>query len=96
MYSSIYKYYLNSGDHIECFMCQYSYRINAPLSTLQKHLRVKHGYSIRSPPTHDVYSRAIQRAKLTNLYKVMNRYKSFTRQVPLPPSRRITINELLN
>ncbi|KAJ9072291.1 hypothetical protein DSO57_1029138 [Entomophthora muscae] len=36
MHSSIYKYFLNCGDHIECFMCQYNYRNNAPLSTLPR------------------------------------------------------------
>ncbi|KAJ9059475.1 hypothetical protein DSO57_1002052 [Entomophthora muscae] len=74
MYSSIYKYFLNSGDHIECFMCQYNYRNDAPLSTLQKHLRVKHGYSIRCPPPKDVYERAIYRANLLYSYKHFNLY----------------------
>ncbi|KAJ9059479.1 hypothetical protein DSO57_1002056 [Entomophthora muscae] len=91
MHSSIYKYYLNSGDHIECFMCQYSYRSTAPISTLQKHLRAKHGYSIKCPPPKNVYESAIFKAKIVYSYKYINLYAP-----PLPPSRRITIEELLN
>ncbi|KAJ9081995.1 hypothetical protein DSO57_1008952 [Entomophthora muscae] len=95
MHSSIYRYYILREDYIECFMCQYSYHTSAPLSTLQKHMRVKHGYSIRCPPPRDVFEKAIHRAKLYNIYRQANQFKFQSSNKP-PPSRRITINELLN
>lgn len=47
--SAIYQYFPAKEDHIHCVVCKYAYRKDAPLSTLQKHLRVKHRFSIRRP-----------------------------------------------
>lgn len=63
MNSAIYQYYPLKGDQLTCVVCGYSYRKDAPLSTLQKHLRVKHQFSIRNPLSSDALDQAIQDAK---------------------------------
>lgn len=47
--SSIYQYFPDRGDFIFCIVCRYRYRKDCPLSTLRKHLRVKHSFSIKKP-----------------------------------------------
>lgn len=94
MISAIYKYYISSGDALDCFMCQHSYAATAPLSTLKKHLRVKHGYSIRRPPPPEVYERAIRRANLVKFYKYI---EAFGFNPPsLGASSRMSVEQLLN
>ncbi|KAJ9069826.1 hypothetical protein DSO57_1014708 [Entomophthora muscae] len=63
MLSAIYQYFPTKGSDIHCVVCNYKYRKDAPLSTLQKHLRVKHGFSIRSPLPPEELEKAIQEAK---------------------------------
>ncbi|KAJ9057222.1 hypothetical protein DSO57_1024752 [Entomophthora muscae] len=50
MPSKVYQYYPVKEDRLSCAVCSYPYALDAPLSTLKKHLRVKHGFSIRNPP----------------------------------------------
>ncbi|KAJ9081994.1 hypothetical protein DSO57_1008951 [Entomophthora muscae] len=63
MNSSIYKYFPLKGEQIHCIVCQYKYHKDAPLSTLQKHLRVKHRFSIRRPLSTTQLGVAIIEAK---------------------------------
>ncbi|KAJ9068479.1 hypothetical protein DSO57_1028209 [Entomophthora muscae] len=49
MPSSIYKYYPRKDGRLACIVCDYPYDMDAPLSTLKKHLRAKHNFSIRRP-----------------------------------------------
>ncbi|KAJ9068488.1 hypothetical protein DSO57_1027548 [Entomophthora muscae] len=51
MPSKIYKYYPVKEGRLACIVCDYPYALDAPLSTLKKHIRVKHNFSIRKPPT---------------------------------------------
>lgn len=53
MPSNVYLYYPVKKDLLSCIICGYPYALDAPLSTLKKHLRVKHGVSIRNPPTQE-------------------------------------------
>ncbi|KAJ9048862.1 hypothetical protein DSO57_1030397 [Entomophthora muscae] len=50
MPSKVYQYYPVKEERLSCIVCDYPYALDAPLSTLKKHLRVKHGFSIRNPP----------------------------------------------
>ncbi|KAJ9079158.1 hypothetical protein DSO57_1038401 [Entomophthora muscae] len=50
MPSKVYQYYPIKEDRLTCVVCSYPYALDAPLSTLKKHLLVKHGFSIRNPP----------------------------------------------
>lgn len=50
MPSKVYLYYAVKEGHLACIVCDYPYAMDAPLSTLKKHLRVKHSFSIRHPP----------------------------------------------
>lgn len=58
MPSSIYKYYPTREGQLACIVCDYPYALGAPLSTLKKHLRVKHNFSIRRPLTRHQLERA--------------------------------------
>ncbi|KAJ9057223.1 hypothetical protein DSO57_1024753 [Entomophthora muscae] len=51
MPSKVYQYYPIKEDRLTCVVCSYPYALDAPLSTLKKHLLVKHGFSIRNPPS---------------------------------------------
>ncbi|KAJ9056484.1 hypothetical protein DSO57_1032612 [Entomophthora muscae] len=51
MPSKVYQYYPVKEERLSCIVCDYPYALDAPLSTLKKHLRVKHGFSIRNPPS---------------------------------------------
>ncbi|KAI0243811.1 hypothetical protein L0F63_007398, partial [Massospora cicadina] len=51
MPSKIYKYYPIKEGRLTCIVCDYPYALDAPLSTLKKHIRVKHDFSIRNPPS---------------------------------------------
>ncbi|KAJ9081987.1 hypothetical protein DSO57_1008944 [Entomophthora muscae] len=68
MVYSIYKYFPSSGDDIKCIVCQYAYRKDAPLSTLQKHLRVKHGFSVRNPLSPEELEKVIKKGR-TPIFK---------------------------
>lgn len=50
MPSKVYLYYPVKEELLSCVACAHPYALDAPLSTLKKHLRVKHGLSIRHPP----------------------------------------------
>lgn len=63
MNSAIYKYFPRAGERLRCLVCDYDYAIHAPLSTLQKHLRIKHNFSIRHPLSHDQLQKAIHDAR---------------------------------
>ncbi|KAI0223723.1 hypothetical protein L0F63_002845, partial [Massospora cicadina] len=51
MPSKVYKYYPIKEGRLSCIVCNYPYALDAPLSTLKKHIRVKHNFSVRKPPT---------------------------------------------
>ncbi|KAJ9072704.1 hypothetical protein DSO57_1024528 [Entomophthora muscae] len=63
MPSSIYKYYPTKEGRLTCVVCSYTYNLEAPLSTLQKHLRVKHNFSVRNPPSYPPASLIPEKAK---------------------------------
>lgn len=63
MPSSIYKYYPTKEGRLSCAVCGYTYNLDAPLSTLQKHLRVKHNFSVRNPPANPPVNLAPEKAK---------------------------------
>ncbi|KAJ9059455.1 hypothetical protein DSO57_1002032 [Entomophthora muscae] len=92
MNSSIYKYYPTAGDGIQCIVCRYAYRKDAPLSTLQKHLRVKHGFSIRCPPTAEELEKAINKAKVP----VFALYTGPSEPKKSESMRRVNIADMLN
>ncbi|KAJ9076307.1 hypothetical protein DSO57_1027554 [Entomophthora muscae] len=84
MPSSIYKYYPRKDGRLACIVCDYPYDMDAPLSTLKKHLRAKHNFSIRRPLTKQQLERAREEA---------SRYLPLS---PSPPVRRVNIQFLLN
>ncbi|KAJ9083369.1 hypothetical protein DSO57_1035370 [Entomophthora muscae] len=63
MNSAIYKYFPKVGERLHCLVCDYDYAIHAPLSTLQKHLRIKHNFSIRHPLSQEQLQKAIHDAR---------------------------------
>ncbi|KAJ9059472.1 hypothetical protein DSO57_1002049 [Entomophthora muscae] len=100
MNSSIYKYYPTVGDKIQCMVCQYSYRKDAPLSTLQKHLRVKHQFSIRCPLQPEEMEKAIEESKLP-VFRYLGPKPSKPKPAPIEQPKkhaikRMAIEELIN
>ncbi|KAJ9059453.1 hypothetical protein DSO57_1002030 [Entomophthora muscae] len=64
--SQIYQYYPESKEGIRCIICRYKYKRDAPMSTLQKHLRVKHSFSVRHPLSQEELDLAVTQASLVS------------------------------
>ncbi|KAJ9081992.1 hypothetical protein DSO57_1008949 [Entomophthora muscae] len=98
MSNLIYTYFPSSGDDIKCIICQYAYRKDAPLPTLQKHLRVKHGFSVRNPLSPEELEKAIKKARIPIFtpYLAPPEYKPVAQKPKSESPKRVNIGNPLN
>ncbi|KAJ9067670.1 hypothetical protein DSO57_1036778 [Entomophthora muscae] len=95
MHFSIRRYYTEKGDKLECIVCRYQYRKSAPVTTFQKHLRVKHKFSMRYPIKDEELNRIIQKAQVP-IFIPYHSPPEKPKQSPPAAFKRVTIKELLN